>query len=333
MQERKSTNEDHLNNLAKYEPRKDRATFLRGFSLMSDQPVAENRLVQVTFLNPQPANKVDTVQMTYDGMDRRTSITELHGTTVLTSKSLFWSGKNLCQERDSTGHTITKQFFNQGEQINGTNYYYAKDHLNNVREMTDSNGVVHANYDYDAFGRQTKLLGDLDSDFGYTGFYIERTLCLDFTKFRAYDPEKGRWLSRDPIAELGGNNVYSYVSNNVIEKIDLLGLCEACSGGGGGQSCVFLPQNPPFPNFNPGGSGGSSGPYYSVQTFDQTAYNWCFFTALLQGDNIKCYVLATGLGIGGCAKYGPWGGLSLAAILDLACGLAIAAECQQKATS
>jgi hypothetical protein len=52
MQERKSTNEDHLNNLAKYEPRKDRATFLRGFSLMSDQPVAENRLVQVNFLNP-----------------------------------------------------------------------------------------------------------------------------------------------------------------------------------------------------------------------------------------------------------------------------------------
>jgi len=43
-QERKSTKEDQPNNLAKYEPRKDRATFLRGFSLLSDQPVANDRL-------------------------------------------------------------------------------------------------------------------------------------------------------------------------------------------------------------------------------------------------------------------------------------------------
>jgi len=55
-QERKSTKEDQLNNLAKYEPRKDRATFLRGFSLLSDQPVAENRLVQVNFLQNKGAS-------------------------------------------------------------------------------------------------------------------------------------------------------------------------------------------------------------------------------------------------------------------------------------
>jgi signal peptidase I len=80
-QERVSTKKDHLNNFEKSEPRKDRLMFLRGFSLMSDQPVAENRLVQVTFNNPQPTSKTDTVQMTYDGIGRRVAITELHGTT------------------------------------------------------------------------------------------------------------------------------------------------------------------------------------------------------------------------------------------------------------
>jgi RHS repeat-associated protein len=189
--------------------------------------------VQVNFLNPQPPTKPDTVQMTYDGMGRRVGITELHGTTTLTAKTFVWSGTQLCQERDSTGHTVAKQFFNQGEQIGGTNYYYPSDYLGSVRQMTDSSGAVHANYDYDIYGRQTKLSGDLDSDYGYAGLYAYKTLCLDLTWFRAYDPEKGRWLTRDPIGEilddsgppkLNGPNLYAYVSDNPLRFIDPLGL-------------------------------------------------------------------------------------------------------------
>jgi RHS repeat-associated protein len=229
---------------------------------------AENRLVQVNFLNPQPTTKPDTVQMVYDGLGHRVSITELHGTTVLTAKTFVWDGMQPVQERDVTGHTVSKQFFSQGEQISGTNYYYVTDHLGNIREMTDSNGVVHANYDYDAFGRQTKLSGDLDSDFGYTGFYIERTVCLDLTWYRAYDPEKGRWLSRDPLGELqgfhfdnfdseqdftglvdglsyldptetSGVNLYAYVSNNSIKSVDPEGLFAA--------ACVCVVYPPVWP--------------------------------------------------------------------------------------
>jgi hypothetical protein len=77
----------------------------------------------------------DTVQMAYDGWGRRVSIIESHGTTVLTVKTFVWCAGNLCQERDSTGHTVTKQFFDLGEQINGTNYYDTFDHLGSVREM------------------------------------------------------------------------------------------------------------------------------------------------------------------------------------------------------
>jgi uncharacterized protein RhaS with RHS repeats len=37
---------------------------------------------------------------------------------------------------------------------------------------------------------------------------------------------RGKWLSRDPIGENGGLNLYGYVGNNPISAIDPLGLCK-----------------------------------------------------------------------------------------------------------
>src|SRR6185436_4343348 len=42
--------------------------------------------------------------------------------------------------------------------------------------------------------------------------------------YRAYDPNLQRWLSRDPIGELGGLNLYGYVGNSPVNTIDSLGL-------------------------------------------------------------------------------------------------------------
>ena len=39
-----------------------------------------------------------------------------------------------------------------------------------------------------------------------------------------YDPNMGRWLSRDPIAENGGLNFYGFVGNNGVNQWDRLGL-------------------------------------------------------------------------------------------------------------
>ena len=45
------------------------------------------------------------------------------------------------------------------------------------------------------------------------------------TMFLACDTIPSRWLSRDPIAEAGGLNLYGYVSNNPISLNDPLGEC------------------------------------------------------------------------------------------------------------
>ena len=52
-----------------------------------------------------------------------------------------------------------------------------------------------------------------------------------------YDPNIGRWISRDPIAEAGGVNLYGFVGNSAVGRWDLLGYVEGewhpTPGGGG----------------------------------------------------------------------------------------------------
>lgn len=39
-----------------------------------------------------------------------------------------------------------------------------------------------------------------------------------------YDPNIGRWISRDPIGEMGGYNLYAYVLNDGVNYLDYLGM-------------------------------------------------------------------------------------------------------------
>ena len=44
------------------------------------------------------------------------------------------------------------------------------------------------------------------------------------SNYRYYSPELGRWLSRDPIRERGGVNLYGFVLNNPLFWLDNLGM-------------------------------------------------------------------------------------------------------------
>jgi RHS repeat-associated protein len=52
---------------------------------------------------------------------------------------------------------------------------------------------------------------------------------------RYYSPEMSRWLSRDPLGEEGGLNLYGFVGNGPVGRVDLFGLawntlicCDKC---------------------------------------------------------------------------------------------------------
>ena len=120
--------------------------------------------------------------------------------------------------------------------------YYTRDHLGSVREMTDSSGVVQARYDYDPYGRVTKLSGTVDSDFLFTGLYYHAPSGLHLAMYRAYDADTGRWLNRDPIGENGGLNLYGYVGNNTINGADPSGLTNQPGDFGWGWYTSPLPS-------------------------------------------------------------------------------------------
>ncbi len=175
---------------------------------------AKDRLVKIT----KGANVTEFI---YDGLSRR--VAEKLNNSI--TKRWLWDGNELVEERDASGSTVTKRFFAQGEQINGTNYYFTKDHLGSIREMIGADGnTVNTRYDYDPYGRRSLSAGTNIADFGFTGHYYQQGSGLYLTLYRAYDANLGRWINRDPINEAGGLNLYKYVGNNPSNKIDKLGL-------------------------------------------------------------------------------------------------------------
>ena len=174
---------------------------------------AENRLVKIT----QGANIYEFI---YDGFFRRVA-EKLNGAVI---KRFLWNGFQIAEQRDAAGTTIKKRYYPQGEQrLNSSdagNYFYSRDHLGSIREMTDSTATVRVRYDYDPYGKRTKLGGDLDCDFGFTGHYHHAGNNLNLTLYRAYDAELGRWLSVDPIGEKGGLNLYRYANNSPVMYVD-----------------------------------------------------------------------------------------------------------------
>jgi RHS repeat-associated protein len=116
------------------------------------------------------------------------------------------------------------QVFQQGQYQSGSAYFYTRDHLGSIREMTDSSGTIVARYDYDPWGRVNTVIGTNKPDLNFTGLYNHAKSGLDMATYRVYDPDLGRWLSRDPVGESGGTNLFAYVQNGPDMLSDLSGL-------------------------------------------------------------------------------------------------------------
>ncbi len=170
-------------------------------------------------------------EFTYDGWGHRVRIVEKDNSVVTSDRRYLWCGWSICEERNSSGSTVTRRFFDQGMQEGGAAFFYARDHLGSIREMTDMTGAIRARYDYDLYGRVTKISGDKESPFLFTGHFVHAPSGLALAPLRAYDPSIGRWISADPLGLLGGLNAYAYVGGMPADLTDSLGLFDPGTWG------------------------------------------------------------------------------------------------------
>ena len=90
-----------------------------------------------------------------------------------------------------------------------------------VSALTD----VVASYAYDAFGNTVTESGAMAGTFPFrfSTKYYDSESGLYYYGYRFYSPKLGRWLTRDPIEEAGGVNLYGFCGNDGVRKWDKLG--------------------------------------------------------------------------------------------------------------
>jgi RHS repeat-associated protein len=104
-------------------------------------------------------------------------------------------------------------------------YHYTYDANGNVSELLNGLGTVAAHYEYDAFGGNLAVSGAYATanEYRFSTKPLDSAAGLYYYGFRHYDPLTGRWMSRDPIEEKGGNNLYRAADNDFVNKYDILG--------------------------------------------------------------------------------------------------------------
>jgi RHS repeat-associated protein len=112
----------------------------------------------------------------------------------------------------------------------GTSLYGLRGKLNFVA-VTDNAGAVNLRITYNTFGQARYLTSTFAAgtnayawNYLFHGYEWDAQSGFLNVRFRTYHPTLGRWLSRDPIGEEGGLNLYRMVENNPTNAFDELGL-------------------------------------------------------------------------------------------------------------
>ena len=201
----------------------------------------ENRLIQVTLPNSE------IVRYSYDGQSRRVKREHFSSAATETTTYLY-DGWNVIAE----WHSPTSGLGLLTSRIWGLDLSYGLqgaggvggllasiahgpspiasfptyDGNGNVSDLLGSQGTVKAHYEYDAFGKETLAIGDWaqENTYRFSTKSWDTDTKLSYYGYRFYDPDFLGWMSRDPSSERSGINLYRFIEQDSINKIDVLGL-------------------------------------------------------------------------------------------------------------
>ena len=114
---------------------------------------------------------------------------------------------------------------------NGAIYIPLYDANGSVIGYLDAMGNLVATFAYDAFGNELSSTNNQSPTtnnqslfhFRYSTKYLDPETGLYYYGYRFYSPVLARWLTRDPIEEQGGLNLYAFCGNNGVNGFDPYG--------------------------------------------------------------------------------------------------------------
>ena len=116
-----------------------------------------------------------TAEYKYDALWRRTEKVITADSTTKTTRYLY-DGFDMLAEYDETNTVRAKYLHNIGiddplaMETNGEGYYYHKDALGSITAITDKDGNIVQQYEYDAFGNITNRMNPpFKQPFAFTG--------------------------------------------------------------------------------------------------------------------------------------------------------------------
>ncbi len=219
----------------------------------------ENRLTGVEPLAPNTDDK--KLQFAYDHMGRRvlkrvwTYTAGSWGNPTAETKYVY-DGWRVIMELDGLNSDAVTRKFTWGLDLSGSvegaggiggllatedtagttvttddrSFIYLYELNGNVGQLVETTtgtdyGTIAAKYEYDSYGKRinTATQGEYDQPYRFSTKPVDDETGLDYWIKRYYSYDLGRWVSRDPIGERGGVNLYAYAGNSSVIGYDALG--------------------------------------------------------------------------------------------------------------
>ena len=186
-----------------------------------------------------------TVECAYDSMGRRFEKKVTVGGTTGFHACYLYRDYLQVAECDLTGETpevVRSYIWDPSEpeatrvlsmtrwEANGTqekeHLYCMHDAMKNVTSLFGEARGRRALYEYRPYGGLITSEGNMaqENKFRFSCEYMDDELGLIYYNYRHLNPNDGRWISRDPIMEQGGWNLFAFVGNKIFNQADILGL-------------------------------------------------------------------------------------------------------------
>jgi RHS repeat-associated protein len=171
----------------------------------------------------------------YDFRDRLTAISSSNPQLL---SSFLW-GLDLSGSPQGAGGVGGLLAVSDQSTINSqpSTHFVSYDGNGNVAALVSAaDGTVSANYEYGPFGELIRASGPMAkaNPLRFSTKWQDDETDLLYYGYRYYNAGTGRWISRDPIEEEGGLNIYTLSGNDTVGRADFLGLScvlERISGG------------------------------------------------------------------------------------------------------